>query len=173
MQIGAARSRLPRRVTLVMYSGVSGLGGEMARSRQGACDPPVAITAQGGSGQAPRPGTAGRGSKAVWGLVALGVVHQTLRSRRFQEGMGLAVIALGALRGIGQDNRASTTARLSAWDKRQIQRLQLQAERQALRIEHKAERHARTVRGARQMARSGPPSVPVLRCVSSSGRCGR
>ena len=75
---------------------------------------------------------------------------------RLQEGVGLAVIALGALRGIGQDNRASTMARLSAWDKRQIQRLQLQAERQALRLEHKAERHARTVRGAGRMARSAP-----------------
>jgi hypothetical protein len=67
----------------------------------------------------------------------------------------LAVITVGALRGIGQDNRASTMARLGAWDKRQIQRLQLQAERQALRLEHKAERHARTVRGAGRMARSG------------------
>lgn len=128
----------------------------MARSGQGAGEPPAAITAQGGSRQAPRPGTAGRGSKAAWGLVALGVVRHTLRSRRFQEGVGLAVIALGALRGIGQDNRASTMARLSAWDKRQIQRLQLQAERQALRLEHKAERHARTVRGAGRMARSAP-----------------
>jgi hypothetical protein len=145
----------PSRGRLVMYSGVSGLGGEMARSGQGAGEPPVAVTAQGGSGQAARPGAAGRGSKAAWGLVALGMVRHMLRSRRFLEGVGLAVIAVGALRGIGQDNRASTMARLGAWDKRQIQRLQLQAERQALRLEHKAERHARTVRGAGRMARSG------------------
>ena len=129
----------------------------MARSGHGAGEPPVAITAQGSRGQAPRPGTASHGSKAAWGLVAVGVVRHTLRSRRFQEGVAFAVIALGALRGIGQDNRASTMARLGAWDKRQIQRLQLQAERQALRLEHKAERHARMVRGAGRMARSGPP----------------
>src|SRR5262245_60274303 len=123
---------LPRD-TLAMYSGVSGLGGEMARSGQGAGEPPVATPAEGGSRQAARPGAAGRGSKAVWLLVALGLVRHALRSRRFLEAVGLAVIALGALRGIGQDNRASTMARLGAWDKRQIQRLQLQAERQALR----------------------------------------
>jgi hypothetical protein len=84
------------------------------------------------------------------GLVAVGLVRHTLTSRRFQEGVAVAVIALGALRGIGQANRASTMARLSAWDKRQIQRLEHAAERQA-------KRQARTVRGAGRMARSGPP----------------
>jgi len=129
----------------------------MARSGRGAGEPPVAITAQGSREQAPRPGAASHGSKAVLALVAVGVVRQTLRNRRFQEGVAMAMIALGALRGIGQDNRVGTMARLSAWDKRQIQRLQHQAERQALRLEHKAERHARTVKGAGRMARSGPP----------------
>jgi len=142
----------------------------MARSGPGAGEPSTAIAAQGSSRQAPRPGAAGRGSKAAWGLVALGVVRQTLRSRRFQEGVGLAVIALGALRGIGQDNRASTMARLGAWDKRQIERLQLQAERQALRLEHKAERHARTVRGAGRMARSGSPKgLPAASDAEADG----
>jgi hypothetical protein len=37
-------------------------------------------------------------------------------------------------------------ARLTAWNKREIQRL-----------EHKAERQARAVRGAGRMARAGPP----------------
>jgi hypothetical protein len=129
----------------------------MARSGHGAGELPVTITALGSRGQAPRPGVASHGSKAALALVAVGFVRHTLRSRRFQERVAMAMIALGALRGIGQDNRASTIARLSAWDKRQIQRLQHQAERQALRLEHKAERHARTVKGAGRMARSGPP----------------
>jgi hypothetical protein len=58
----------------------------------------------------------------------------------------VAAIALASLRGIGQENRASAMARLSAWNKREIQRL-----------EHKAEREARAVTGARRMARSGRP----------------
>jgi hypothetical protein len=118
----------------------------MARSGPGAGEPPVAITAQGSSGSAPRPGASGRGNKVALGLVALGLVGHVLRSRRVQEGVALAAIALGALRGIGQENRASMMARLSAWDKRQVQRL-----------EHKAERQARAVKGAGRMARSGPP----------------
>jgi hypothetical protein len=80
------------------------------------------------------------------GLVALGLVRHGLRSRRFHERVTVAVIAVGALRGIGQDNRASTMARLSAWNKREMQRL-----------EHKAERQAAAVKGAGRMARSGPP----------------
>ena len=54
----------------------------------------------------------------------------------------MTAIALGALRGIGQENRASMMARLSAWNKRQVQRL---------------ERQARAVKGAGQMERSAPP----------------
>jgi hypothetical protein len=69
-----------------------------------------------------------------------------LRSRRFYEGLAVAAIALASLRGIGQENRASAMARLSAWNMREIQRL-----------EHKAERQARAVTGARRMARSGRP----------------
>jgi hypothetical protein len=38
------------------------------------------------------------------------------------------------------------TARLAAWDRRQIKRL-----------ERKAQRQARAVKGSAQMARSGPP----------------
>jgi hypothetical protein len=81
----------------------------------------------------------------VVGLVALGLACHVLRSRRVQEAAAVTMIALGALRGIGQENRASTMARLSAWDKRQLERLERQAQRQA-----------RTVRGAARMARSGP-----------------
>jgi len=93
------------------------------------------------------------------GLVALGLARQVLRSRRFQEGVAVTAIALGALRGIGQENRASTMARLSAWNARQVQRL-----------EHDAERRARAVRGAGRMVRSGP--VAVLQAMPSQAKGG-
>jgi hypothetical protein len=117
----------------------------MARPGPGAGKSPVAITASGISRSAPRPGSPGRGNKVVVGLVALGLACHVLRSRRVQEAVAVTAIALGALRGIGQENRASTMARLSAWDKRQVQRLERQAERQA-----------RAVKGAGKMARPGP-----------------
>jgi hypothetical protein len=121
----------------------------MARSGPGAGKSPVAITAPGSSGSAPRPGAPGRNNKVVVGLVALGLARHVLRSRRFQEGVAMTAIALGALRGIGQENRASMMARLSAWNKRQMHRL-----------EHQAERQARAVKGAGPMARSGRSPWP-------------
>ena len=69
-----------------------------------------------------------------------------LRSRRFYRTVAVAAIAVGSLRQIGQQNTASTMARLQAWDKRQIHRM-----------ERKAQRQARAVKGSAQMARSGPP----------------
>ena len=77
----------------------------------------------------------------VLGLVALGLARHVLRSRRFQEGVAVTAIALRALQGIGQENRAGMVARLSAWNKRQVQHLERQAERQA-----------RAVKGAGRMA---------------------
>ena len=82
----------------------------------------------------------------TWGLVGLGLVGHMLRSRRFYRTVAVAAIAVGSLRQIGQQNTASTMARLHAWDKRQIQRM-----------ERKALRQARAVKGSAQMARSGPP----------------
>lgn len=118
----------------------------MARSGQGAGGPPRASAAAGSGGPLPRPGVPGRG-KITWVVLGLGLVRHMLRSRRFYERVALAVIVLRSLSGIGQENRASMTARLAAWNKREIQRL-----------EHKAEREARAVKGAARMARSGPPS---------------
>ena len=117
----------------------------MSRSGQGAGRPPLAIVA-GSSRSAAQPGDSGFDGQAALGLVVLGVVVHVLRSRRFYDKVAVAAIVLGALRGIGQDNRASTMARLQAWDKRQIQRM-----------ERKAQRQARAVKGSAQMARSGPP----------------
>ncbi len=117
----------------------------MSRSGQGAGRPPLAIAA-GSSRSAAQPGDSGFDGQVALGLVGLGVVGHVLRSRRFYEKAAVAAIVLGALRGIGQDNRASTMARLKAWDKRQIERMEREAQRQG-----------RAVAGSARMARSGPP----------------
>jgi hypothetical protein len=117
----------------------------MSRSGQGAGRPLLAIAA-GSSRSTAQPGDSGFDGRAALGLVGLGVVGHVMRSRRFYEKVAVAAIVLGALRGIGQDNRASTMARLQAWDKRQIQRM-----------ERKAQRQGRTVTGSARMARSGLP----------------
>jgi hypothetical protein len=118
----------------------------MARSGQGDGEPPQAIVAEGSSGPAARPGASGLETKMAWGVVGLGLVGHMLRSRRFYETVAVTAIAVGSLRQIGQQNRASMTARLSAWNQREMQRLERQAQRQA-----------RAVKGSAQMARSGPP----------------
>ena len=116
----------------------------MARSGQGGGDPPRAVAAAGG-GAARRPGASGLETKMSWGLVGLGLAGHVLRSPRFYQAVAVTAIAVGSLRQIGQQNRASMTARLSAWNQREMQRL-----------ERRAERQARAVKGAAQMARSGP-----------------
>jgi hypothetical protein len=118
----------------------------MARSGQGADAPARAIAAEGSGSRAPRPGASGLDTKMTWGLVGLGLAGHMLRSPRFYQTVAVTAIAVGSLRQIGQQNRASMTARLTAWDQRQMQRL-----------ERKAQRQARAVKGAAQMARSGPP----------------
>ena len=96
---------------------------------------------------------AGRGSRAAGAdhraamrMVALATVVHMLRSRRFYQRMITVAIAVGALRRIGQENQASTMARLSAWDKRQVQR-----------VERKAKRQGQVIKGSGQMMRSGAP----------------
>jgi len=118
----------------------------MARSGQGAGEPPPAVVAEGSSSPAPRPRPSGLDTKMAWGLVGLGLVGHMLRSPRFYQAVAVTAIAVASLRQIGQQNRASMTARLSAWDQREMQRL-----------ERKAQRQARAVKGSVQMARSGPP----------------
>ncbi len=118
----------------------------MARSGQGAGEQPQIIVAEGSSSRAPRPGASGLDSKMTWGLVGLGLVGHILRSPRFYQTVAVAAIAVGALRQVGQQSTASTTARLQAWDKRQMKRL-----------ERRAQRQARAVKGSAQMARSGRP----------------
>ena len=118
----------------------------MAGSGQGDREPPRAIVAEGSSSPAPRPGASGLDTKMTWGLIGLGLVGHMLRSPRFYETLAVTAIAVGSLRQIGQQNTASMTARLAAWNKREMQRL-----------ENKAQRQARSVKGATRMARSGPP----------------
>jgi hypothetical protein len=117
----------------------------MSRSGQGAGRQPRAITAAGSSNSAAQPGESGFDGRAALGLVGLGIVGHVLRSRQTYKRLIVAAIAVEALRRIGQDNGTSVMATLKAWDKRQIQRM-----------ERKAQRQRRAVKGAAQMARSGP-----------------
>jgi hypothetical protein len=79
-------------------------------------------------------------------LIALGTVVHMLRSRRSYQQVITVAIAVRALGQMGQENQASTMARLAAWDKRQVQR-----------VERKAKRQGRVIKGAGQMMRSGAP----------------
>jgi hypothetical protein len=115
----------------------------MSRSGQDAGGPPKAITPAGSSAPAPR--ASGFDHQVGMGLVGLGVVGHVLRSRRFYERVAVAAIAVAALRGIGQVNRANMMQRLAAWNMREAQRQ-----------ERLAEHQARGVRGAGRMTRSGP-----------------
>ena len=123
------------------------------KSGQGARRPPLATIAASNSGPTAQPGGPGLDGKAALGLVGLGVVVHMLRSRRFRERVIVGAIVLGALRGLGQQNRASAFERLSAWNKRQVQLLERQAERQARRLEREARRLERKAkRQARRLA---------------------
>ena len=115
----------------------------MTRSGQGTGRPPPANIAAGSSRSAARPVDSGSDTRVALGLVGLGVVGHVLRSRRFYERAIIGAIVLGALRGLGQENRASAFERLAAWNKRQVQFLEREAERQARRLDRKAKRQAR------------------------------
>jgi hypothetical protein len=118
----------------------------MSRSGQGAGRQPRAVTAAGSSNSAAQQGESGFDGRAALGLVGVGIVGHVLRSRRTYERLIVAAIAVEALRRIGQDNGTSAMTSLKAWEKRQMQRM-----------ERKAQRQRRAVKGAAQMARSGPP----------------
>ena len=115
----------------------------MTRSGQGTGRPPPPNIAAGSSRSAARPGDSGSDTRVALGLVGLGVVGHVLRSRRFYERAIIGAIVLGALRGLGQENRANAFERLAAWNKRQVQFLEREAERQARRLDRKAKRQAR------------------------------
>lgn len=117
----------------------------MTRWDQDSRRPLDAETPATGSGPARRPRTSSRDDHATWGLIGLAVLGQTLRSRRFYEGATFAAIVVAAMAGLGQENRARTFARLAAWNKRQIELLEHNAERHATQLERKAGRQAKRV----------------------------
>ena len=113
-----------------------------------------AMAPAGSSGPARRPRTSSPDNKRALRLVGLGVVIHMLRSRRFYERVAVGAIVLAAVRNMGQEQRASTFERLSAWNKRQIEILERKAEQQALRLERQAKREARRLeRKAKRQAR--------------------
>jgi hypothetical protein len=126
----------------------------MSRSGQGAGRPPLASVAAGSSRPAAQPGDSGFDARAALGLVGLGVVGHVLRSRSFYEKVAVAVIVLGALKRIGQDNGASAMESLRAWNKREIQRLERKAQRQGRAVKSSA-RMARS-RATKDLAGAGP-----------------
>jgi hypothetical protein len=117
----------------------------MSRAGQGAGRPSLATMAAGSSRPAAQSADLGLAFKAALGLVGLGVVGHVLRSPRFHERVVVGAIVLGALRGIGQESRANSFARLAAWNKRQVQLLERQAEQQTRDLDRKARRQARHI----------------------------
>ena len=111
-----------------------GAGRRHVKFRAGCRGPPLARIAAASSRRAAQPGDPGFDGQSALGLVGLGAVGHVPRSRRTCEAVAVAAIVVGALRRIGQDNRASTFERLAAWNKRQAQRLERKAERQARRL---------------------------------------
>jgi hypothetical protein len=117
----------------------------MSRAGQGAGRPSLATMAAGSSRPAAQSADLGFAFKAALGLVGLGVVGHVLRSPRFHERVVVGAVVLGALRGLGQESRANSFARLAAWNKRQVQLLERQAEQQTRNLDRKASRQARHI----------------------------
>ena len=115
----------------------------MTTSGRDARRSPEAMAPAGSSGPAGRPRTSSPDNKSAVRLIGLGVLIHMLRSRRFYERVVVGAIAVAALRGLGQENRASSFERLAAWNKRQVQLLERRTKRHARRLERKAKRHAR------------------------------
>ena len=80
----------------------------------------------GGQG-AGRPQVPGRDDRATARLTSLALLGHMLRSRSFYERVVFAAIVLAALAKLGQENQAKNFARLAAWNKRQIERLERKA----------------------------------------------
>jgi hypothetical protein len=109
----------------------------MTSSGRNARAPSKAATAAGG-------GSAGH--RTALRVIALATVLHMLRSRRFYARLITVVVAVRALGQIGHENEANTVARLAAWDKRQVKRL-----------ERKTQRQVRAIKGSAEMSRSGAP----------------
>jgi hypothetical protein len=74
-----------------------------------------------------RPQVPGRDDRAAARLTSLALLGHMLRSRSFYERVVFAAIVLAALAKLGQENQARNLARLAAWNKRQVERLERKA----------------------------------------------
>lgn len=74
-----------------------------------------------------RPQVPGRDDRTAVRLTRLALLGHMLRSRGFYERVAFAAIVLAALAKLGQENQARNFARLAAWNKRQVQRLERKA----------------------------------------------
>ncbi len=110
----------------------------MARSGRKARRPPEAMTPAGSSVAAQQSQASGFGTWAALRVIGLAMLGQLLRSRRFYERVAVGAIVLAALARISRENRAGMLARLAAWNKREAQRLERQAERQGRRLVRRA-----------------------------------
>lgn len=99
----------------------------MTRSRQDPRIPPQALSPAGSSGPAPRSPNPSAGNQTAIRVVGLAVLVHMLRSRRLYERAAFAAVVLAALAGLNQESRAKTIARLTAWEKRQEDRLERKA----------------------------------------------
>ena len=120
------------------------------------------LTMASGGGSTRRSRTSGPGTRLALRLIGLALLGHILRSRRFYERMAVGAVVLAALRGINQESRASTLARLAAWNKKQVQHIERQAERQAQHIERQAEREAKHIeREAKRLERKAKRSLGI------------
>jgi hypothetical protein len=99
----------------------------MTRSRQDPPIPPQALSPAGSSEPAPRPPGPSADNQRAIRMVGLAVLIHMLRSRRLYERAAFAAIVLAALAGLNRESRAKNLARLTAWAKRQDDRLQRKA----------------------------------------------
>ena len=119
----------------------------MARSGQGVREPPQAVVAEGSGSLAPRPTSSGLALEDDMGVGRAGAggsyaAQPPLLSDGGRGRDRSRVAAAGRPAEPGQHVHCPS----AAWDHRQMQRLERQAQRQA-----------RAVKGSAQMARSGPP----------------
>jgi hypothetical protein len=96
----------------------------MTRSRQDPRIPSQALSPAGSSGPALRSPNPSADNQTAIRVVGLAVLVHMLRSRRLYERAAFAAIVLAALAGLNQESRAKALARLTAWVKRQDDRLE-------------------------------------------------
>jgi hypothetical protein len=109
--------------------------------------PPETLTLASSNGSARPSRISSRNNHATWRLVGLALLGHMLRSRRFYERVAFAAVMLAALSKLGQENRTKTFARLTAWNRRQIQFLERKAAQEAVRLERGAKRQAKRLAG--------------------------